>query len=295
MTTRINGRTRLAGIVGWPLDHSLSPAMHNAVYKAMDIDAVYIPLPVRNEQELQRVISAVRVLPFFGLNVTMPFKQTVFSMCDQVATQAQVAGAVNVVQCKEGRLIGYNTDGRGLLESLADEAGFEVEGKRVAMVGAGGAAGAAVVAFVSSRAERVAVVNRSVERAEQLVARVAPHSRATELAAVDIDAGESEIRSADLVVNATPAGMNGSSDTPFPVEWLHAGQVVADMVYRPAVTPLMEAARRAGATAIGGLGMLVAQGAMAVDFWLCEDGRRARRDVMRAAAEEVLAREEDSR
>ena len=113
MALRINGRTRLAGVVGWPLDHTLSPVMHNAAYEDMGLDAVYVPLPVRNEAELHRVVSAVRVLPFMGFNVTMPFKQAVFALCDEVAAQARLAGAVNTVHCSEGRLIGYNTDGRG--------------------------------------------------------------------------------------------------------------------------------------------------------------------------------------
>jgi shikimate dehydrogenase len=280
-------------VTGWPLDHTLSPAMHNAAYEALGLDAVYVPLPVRNEGELERLVSAVRVLPFLGFNVTMPFKRAMLALCDEVAAQARIAGAVNTVHCCECRLIGYNTDGRGLLESLTAEAGFAAEGKRVAIVGAGGAAGAAVVALVTSRAQRVAVLNRSVERAEDLLAGIREHARATELEAVDLAEGEAELHQADLVVNATPVGMHGSAETPVPPEWLRAGQVVADMVYRPAVTPLLRAAAAAGAKAVGGLGMLVAQGAMAIDIWACSDGARAPRDVMRAAAEGALAEERE--
>lgn len=291
MALRIDGRTKLAGVVGWPLDHTLSPAMHNAAYEHMGLDAAYIPLAVRNEAELQRVVSAVRVLPFIGFNVTMPFKQAVFSLCDEVAAQARLAGAVNTVHCSEGRLIGYNTDGRGLLESLSEEAAFTAEGKRIALLGAGGAAGAALVAFVVSRAARVAVVNRGLERAEQLIAAVGEHARATDLAAVPLDDAAEDVASADLVVNATPVGMNGSEEMPVPASWLRPGQVVADMVYRPAVTPLLQAAQDAGAKPVGGLGMLVSQGAMAIDIWV-GDGTHAPRDLMRKAAEDALAQRE---
>lgn len=294
MTSGINGRTKLAGVVGWPLDHTLSPAMHNAAYEDMGLDAVYVPLPVRNEGELTRLVSAVRVLPFLGLNVTMPFKRAMLDLCDEVAALAWLAGAVNTVHCCEGRLIGYSTDGRGLLESLAEEVGFNAEGKRVALLGAGGAAGAALVALLVSRAARVAVVNRTKERAEQLLAGVVEHARATELAAVALDEAREDVTEADLVVNATPVGMNASGEMPVPASWLRAGQVVADMVYRPAVTPLLRAAEEAGATPVGGLGMLVAQGAMAIDIWAGADGVRAPRGVMRAAAEEALAAERET-
>jgi shikimate dehydrogenase len=293
VSLRINGRTKLAGVIGWPLDHTLSPAMHNAAYEEMGLDAVYIPLPVRNEVELHRLVSAVRALPFLGFNVTMPFKGAMLELCDEVAAQARLAGAVNTVHCSDGRLIGYNTDGRGLIESLADEAGFSTEGKRVALIGAGGAAGAALVGFVVSRAARVAVVNRSTERAEELVSRIAACARATEVVAIALDDAEGEVRSADLIVNATPVGMSGSAETPIPPEWLRAGQLVADMVYRPAVTPLLRAAAACAAKPVGGLGMLVAQGAMSIDIWAGGDGARAPRDTMRSAAEAVLAEERE--
>lgn len=265
--------------------------MHNAAYDEMSLPAVYVPLPVRNEGELQRLVSAIRVLPFLGFNVTMPFKQAVLPLCDEVAAQARLAGAVNAVHCSDGRLIGYNTDGRGLLESLAAEAGFVPEGKRVVIVGAGGAAGAVLVALVVSRAARVALVNRTLDRAEELVGRIRDHARVTEVEALALDDASAEVARADLVINATPVGMNGSGESPVPVEWLHAGQIVADMVYKPAVTPLLSAAAAVGATPVGGLGMLVAQGGLSIDIWLgADDQRHAPRKTMRRAAEEQLVR-----
>ena len=148
MTSRINGCTKLAGVVGQPLDHTLSPAMHNAVYKTLGLDWVYVPPEVKDDADLMRFLGAARVLPFVGFNVTMPFKQSMLSMCDEVAMMAQMAGAVNTVHVVDGRFIGYNTDGRGLLEALEQEVEFTPTEKNVAIIGGGGAAGAAAVAFI---------------------------------------------------------------------------------------------------------------------------------------------------
>lgn len=288
MSSRINGRTRLAGVVGNPLTHTLSPAMHNAVYEALDLDWVYIPLPLEDETDLMRFLGAARVLPFVGFNVTMPFKQAMLSMCDEVAMLAQMAGAVNTVHCVDGRFIGYNTDGRGLVESLAENANFDPEGRRVAIIGAGGAAGAALVAFILAKASSVTVVNRSIENAEALVDRVRSHARNTELDVQMTAAARDVVLGADLVINATPLGMRPDDPSPVPAEWLRPEQVVCDMIYRAAVTPLVQTARSVGATALDGLGMLVSQGAIAVDIWSESAQVKTPRDVMRAAAEEQM-------
>lgn len=288
---RITGTTQLAGVIGWPVEHSLSPAMHNAVYEELGLDWAYIPLSVADEIGLRRVVAAIRALPFVGFNVTMPYKVHVLELCDEVATAASMAGAVNTVHCADGRLVGYNTDGRGLLESLSDDAGFSPEGKHVAVLGAGGAGGAAIVAFILGRAASVDVVSRDLVRAEEVVARVAPHLKATRANALTFDDAEQAVRGADLVVNATPLGMRAGDPSPIPASWLHAEQVVFDMVYgREAPTTLLADARRAGATGLDGLGMLVRQGATAVDIWNQDREGRTPRETMRNAAEAELAR-----
>ncbi len=287
---KIDGRTRPAGIIGWPVGHSLSPAMHNAAYEDLGLNWVYLPLPVADQAGLVRVVDAIRSLPFVGFNVTMPFKQAMLELCDEVAMFAQMAGAVNTVHCVDGKLIGYNTDGRGLLEALEEEAGFSPEGKRVAVIGAGGAAGAACVGFVLGKVERMTVVNRSLDKAEELLSRFERYLRGVEAhAAVLGPQAEDVVRSADLVVNATPLGMKAGDPSPVPVEWLHPEQVVCDMIYHPQKTPLLEAASTVGATTVGGLGMLVAQGALAIDIWSEAAQTRAPREVMRVAAEGAIA------
>jgi shikimate dehydrogenase len=287
----VKGTTRLAGVVGWPLDHSLSPAMHNAAYQELGLNWVYVPLAVPDEQGLRRLVAAVRSLPFVGFNITMPYKATILELCDEVATAASMAGAVNTVHvAADGRLIGYNTDGRGILESLSQDAGFDPAGKKVALVGAGGAAAAAFVALILAKSASITVVNRNLEHAEELLDRMAARAAGIELDAATLQGGEVAVVEADLVVNATPAGMRLGDESPVPVEWLREGQVVLDMVYgTPAPTHLVAGARSAGAVAIDGLGMLVAQGATAVDIWNPDAERHAPRDIMRQAAERQLA------
>jgi shikimate dehydrogenase len=290
VTDAISGRTRLAGVTGWPIGHSLSPVMHNAAYRAMRLDWVYVPLPVEDADDLPRLFSALKVLPFVGMNVTMPYKEAAMDLCDEVAMYAQLAGAVNCVANVDGKLIGYNTDGRGFLEALATEVGFEPEGKRVAVIGAGGAAGGALVALVLAKAARVTVLNRSVDKAERLVSRLEGRTRDTVVEAGPLDEeAAGVVEAADLIVNATPIGMGPDDASPVPEAWLREGQIAADMIYRPEVTPLMAAAVRRGGKAVGGLGMLVAQGATSIEIWNGDSQTPAPRDVMRAAAEASLA------
>lgn len=286
----ISGTTRLAGLIGHPLRHSLSPAMHNAVYERLGLDWVYLPFDVADEVGLRRLVAAIRSLNFVGFNVTMPFKQSIVELCDEVSMAASMAGAVNAVHCADGRLVGYNTDGRGLLEALQLEAQFVPADKDVVIYGAGGAAGATIVALILAKAAGVTVVNRNIDHAEDLVDRMAPHLGAVRARALSQAGAEEAVRTADLVVNATPAGMRPEDDSPIPTEWVGPGQVVFDMVYgslQP--TKLVTGARANGAVALDGLGMLVCQGATAVDIWNDSKQIRTPREVMREAAERALA------
>jgi shikimate dehydrogenase len=292
MKIAINGSTKLAGVIGWPIEHSLSPAMHNAAYEQLCFDWAYLPLPVASSADVAGVVTAIRALPFVGFNVTMPYKQVMLELCDEVAAQARLCGAVNTVQVIDGRLLGYNTDGRGLLESLRDDVGFEPEGKRAVVLGSGGAAGAIVAALVLAGVAHMTIVSRDPAHADGIIARMTPHARDTGLEVVSAGAeSRALVEAADLVINSTPLGMRPDDPMPVNAEWLHAGQVVSDMIYSPADTPLLRAAAAAGAMPLGGLGMLVAQGAMSLEIWNGDSSVRAPRDVMRAAAEAALAAE----
>jgi shikimate dehydrogenase len=290
MRMQINGSTKLAGVIGWPLSHTLSPAMHNAAYEALGLDWVYVPLPVADQMDMARVVAAARALPFVGFNVTMPYKRVMLELCDEVAAQARLAGAVNTVHVRDGVLMGYNTDGRGLLESLREEAGFEPAGKRIVMIGSGGAAAAVLAALVLERAAHVTVISRDPAHAEDLVARMRVHARDTELVSMATGPENAEfVEAADVIVNATPLGMRPGDELPVRKDWLRVGQIVSDMVYRPLRTPLLEAALLAGAQPIAGIGMLVAQGAIGIEIWKADSTIAAPRDVMRTACEKVIA------
>lgn len=288
----INGRTRPTAVIGWPIAQSLSPVMHNAAYESLGLNWACIPLGVPDNRALLAFIEAARALPFIGFNVTMPHKQAMLALCDETATLAQLAGAVNTVHCVDGQLIGYNTDGRGLLESLQTDAGFDPAGRSIVVIGAGGAAGAAVTACILARAGKITIVNRDAERAESLLERVSGSLRNIAAEALPLEqSAAGSVREADLIINATPVGMAADDPSPIPGEWMREGQLVYDMVYQRSGTALAEAALSAGARAVTGLGMLVAQGALAIDIWMGDaNGQtRAPRDVMRAAAAAALA------
>lgn len=286
----IDGRTMLAGVIGSPLEHTLSPAMHNAVYEDLELNWVYVPLEIADEPGLRRFMALAPSLRLVGFNVTMPFKRAVLDLCDEVAMAASMAGAVNTVHVVEGRLVGYNTDGRGLLEALQTEAGFTAAGKRIVIVGSGGAAGGAFVAFLLARAASITIVGRNRDTAEELLERMTPHLSGIEAAAMTMHEAEASIRDADLIVNATPVGMRPDDQSPVPLGWLGPSHLVYDMVYGTSEpTTLVRGAHGAGARALDGLSMLVAQGATAVDIWNDSRQTRAPRDVMRSAVERELA------
>lgn len=264
--------------------------MHNAAYEALGLDWVYLPFHVDDEMGLSRLCSAIRSMRFVGFNVTMPYKAAMLELCDEVATAAEMAGAVNTVHCADGKLIGYNTDGRGLLEALGSETPFVPAGADVVVLGAGGAAGAAIVGLVLAKVRSVTVVNRNLAHADELVERMSAHSGAVRLETASFQQAEEALRKAHLVVNATPVGMSPGDPSPIETSWIGPGQIVYDMVYGGAeATTLVSEARGAGAIAVDGVSMLVAQGAIAVDIWNDNGQVRAPRAVMRSAACTALA------
>jgi shikimate dehydrogenase len=265
----ITGATRVVGVIGHPVAHSRSPAMHNAAFDALGLDWVYVAFPVARGRGAAAV-RAVPALGLAGLNVTMPHKSDAATACDDLTPAAAALGAVNtVVVDQDGALIGHSTDGAGFLRALGDE-GVDVSGRRCLVVGAGGAARAIAHALGDAGAD-VTVAARRLDQARSAAA-LAP--RGTAVGVQDVP-----VEGFDVVVNATPLGMHGEPP-PFDPERLRSGQFVFDTVY-PAETRLLAAARARGAAAAGGLGMLVHQGALAFESWT---GRVPPLDIMRAAA-----------
>ena len=264
----IIGKTTVAGIIGWPVSHSLSPVMHNAAFAALGLDWVYVPFPVP-VAGLPAAIAGLRALGVVGFNVTIPHKIAILPLLDRISPDARLIGAVNTVACRDGVLTGFNTDGIGLLAALSEKLGFTATARQVLVIGAGGAARSAVVALAGAGCARVEIANRSTEKACELVGKVASEFPGTALAAVPLgrlsDAGY--LSSFDLVVNTTSVGMAGDAFPGLSLSGLKPGLAVYDMVYSPPVTPLLAQAAACGIPAANGLGMLVAQGEAAFAIW----------------------------
>ena len=271
----ISGATRVAGVVGDPVRHSLSPVLHNAAYRELGLDWVYVAFEVP-DGATRGALAAMRTLDLAGLSVTMPHKTAAAACCDELSDDAAALHSVNTVSIGSGgRLVGDSTDGEGFLRSLRD-AGHDPAGASVVVLGAGGAARA---------------VARALGRAG---ARVVVCARKPDAAAVaaQLAAGESRpwaersgaAAAATFVVNATPVGM-GADELPLPLDALHPGQVLADLVYHPLETELLRGARNQGADVVDGVGMLVHQAALQIERWT---GRPAPVAAMRAAAEAAL-------
>lgn len=282
----VSGKTVVCGVIGDPIAHTVSPAMHNAAFRALGLDYVYVPFHVQ-EAGLNAAITGMRALDIRGLNVTIPHKVAVMKLMDRLEPLAEHIGAVNTIVNSGGVLTGDNTDASGFIRALREK-GVAPEGKRAVIIGAGGAARAIAFALAGCGASMV-ILNRAEEFtwAKQLAARVAPVAgkpvAALELNEINL-AGA--LDSAELVVNTTPLGMHPNVDaTPIPTRMLRGGIIVFDSVYNPSRTRLLSEACKAGALAIGGLDMLVWQGALAFEKWT---GQAAPVEHMRKAAAGAL-------
>jgi shikimate dehydrogenase len=270
------GHTRLAAVIGEPVHHSRSPDLFNAAFEATDLDWVYVALEVTDGQ-VPAALEGMRVFAMDGMSVTMPHKTAVADYLDghagdELSDDARRLRAVNCVARKDGRLIGHNTDGAGLVAALRIDGAFDPGDRRCAVLGAGGAARAIVRALTMAGAAQVLVVNRTRSSAE----------RAAELAGeIGRVAAPAEIDGVDLVVNATSVGMDSVS-MPIAAEHLTAEQLVVDIITQPIETPLLAAAAARGARTLGGIGMLVHQAAVAFELWT---GQPAPLDAMLRAAQ----------
>jgi shikimate dehydrogenase len=253
----------VVGILGWPLDHTLSPILHNAAFRRLGIDWVYVSWPVPPEL-LEDAVRGLRVLGAMGANVTMPHKGGVVELVDELSGDARRAGVVNTIQRIGEQLVGHNTDIDGFREFLVGDTGVDPSGSTALVLGAGGAARAVVTALGDLGASEIFVTARDPHKATGITDEFAPfasvHSweRAAALAP-----------GADVVVNTTPVGWKGEDVLP-DVAW-KPGQVVVDLVYDPPSTVMVERARAAGADAWGGLGMLVHQAAASLRIWTGQD------------------------
>jgi shikimate dehydrogenase len=274
----IAGSTKLAGVIGWPVRHSLSPAIHNAAYRALELDRVYVALPVPPGR-VPEALAGLAALGFVGANVTMPHKTEVARAVDERTPDAELLDAVNTIVVLEDGLAGHNTDAPGFERFLLEDLGVDPSGRAALVYGAGGAARACVLALGRLGAASVTVVVRDPDRAAAAGAVAEAAGVALRVAAFeDVEALE-----ADVLVNATPLGAHGEV-LPTPV--LSDRTVGVDLLYRPATTPFQEAVRSAGGVSAGGLGLLLHQAALSFELWT---GQPAPMPVMSAAALALLA------
>jgi shikimate dehydrogenase len=267
------GSTRMVGIIGWPVQESLSPLIHNAAFAALGMDWAYVPLPVA-PGDLQAALSGLPAMGFAGANVTMPHKTDAARLIHDLSEDAERLRAVNTLVVGPGGMAGHNTDAPGFDRFLRRDAGFDPQGRSALILGAGGAARACTLALIGGGLGDLTVAARDPTRAGALRAMI--DELPSEVRVVSLEEGTTV--DADLVVNATPLGAAGET-VPHPP--LRPGMLVVDLLYGPRVTPLQAAAKATGASAFGGLGLLLHQAALSFELWT---GLEPPLSVMSAAA-----------
>ena len=262
----IDAFTKLYGIFGNPVAHSLSPQMHNAAFKHLKINASYLAFEIKL-QNLALAFEAIRSLDMGGVNITVPFKEEATKFVDEIPEDLDRGiDAINTVVHRDGRLIGYNTDAPGFLWSLKNDLNFNPVGKKVLLLGAGGSARAVAFALGSVEAEKVWIYNRTLERGLGLADYAGKHFPGSEFEAVSVlDFLKSE--KVDLVVNTTSSGMKADDALPLDLKLLAGKPAVFDVIYAPAQTKLLKSAAALNLAHTNGLGMLAAQGALAFALW----------------------------
>lgn len=285
----VSGKSRICGIIGDPIEHTISPVMQNAAFKELDLDYIYVPFKVKAE-DLGTAIQGMRALGIRGLNVTIPHKVASIQHLDEIDGLAHNIGAVNTIVNTDGVLKGFNTDASGFLCALAAE-NVKPEGKNIIIIGAGGAARA--IAFIlADKNANLTIINRHLDKAEDISGRIISLFRrevkALELNTVNLETALSEV---DMLINTTNLGMTPAiNETPIPARLLKPGLVVVDIIYNPLQTRLLNEAREQGAKVISGIEMLVWQGAAAFELWT---GKEAPVEIMKKALVSALRQYEN--
>ena len=270
MQVKITGKTRITGIFGYPVEHSLSPAMHNAAFKSLGLDFCYVPFPVHPEH-LHDAVKAIKALNFTGVNVTVPHKEKVIPFLDEINEESSFIGAVNTIVNSNGSLKGYNTDGRGFMLSLSEN-GVSLAGKDILVIGSGGAS-RAIAYYLCQKSKSVTIYNRTRERGERLVRDLKKLYNN-----VSLQDSISHIKDFHLIVNATSVGLKKEDPAPFDTSSLKKNQIIYDLIYKK--TRLIREASRKGCRVIDGSGMLLCQGMLSFQLWT---GMKPPREVMSKA------------
>ena len=265
--------TKRLGIIGYPIDHSISPIFQQAALDYIGIDAIYEKWEVTPEK-VGDFVNQLRAPDSLGINVTLPYKRAVIPFLDEVDEWATSAGAVNTIVNQGGHLSGHNTDGPGFLQALLNETGYDPKGTSALILGAGGAARGILLALVRGGVESIVIANRTLERAGELSRLSYDYGVASEAISISGDALNEAANSADLIVNCTSLGMSHGPDelgSPMSAAQIPGTAIVNDLVYTPMLTPMLKEAAKAGATTLGGLHMLIYQGVLSFKMWTGQD------------------------
>lgn len=289
MSLSINGRTRVFGIFGWPVEHTFSPMMHNSAFNRLGLDCVYVPFPV-DPDLLGKAVEGIRSMGLSGVNVTIPHKSTVIKYLDEVSPEAKLIGAVNTIVNKNGFLTGYNTDAMGFVKSLKLDGGSDPAGKRVMILGAGGAARAVTIQLAVSGIKELTIASPVAEEITSLAETITGSLNIPVKGLIwDKQAITDCFEETDILINATPLGMHPNTEEMPPVEvgLLAEHTLVCDLIYNPGETLLLRKAAERGLKTLNGIGMLLYQGAIAFELWT---GQEPPVEIMRDALQRALAK-----
>ena len=273
----ITSNTKLICVIGHPIKHSKSPLMHNAALKNIEEDAVYLAFDIENEK-LEEFVKGFRAMGILGANVTIPHKENIMKYLDGVTKEAEIIGAVNTIYRDGDKLIGDNSDGKGFILSLMKESEFDPKGKKVLILGAGGASKAVTVKLADEGAEEIYLYDIDEEKAKELVSQaVKSAEKKVKISVINKNDIEKIAKESNLLVNCTPVGMKESDPELLSENVFNSEQVVYDLIYNPPKTKLLQSAEKKGAQIVNGLGMLVYQGAISFEKWT---GKKPDTDIM---------------
>ena len=283
----ISGKTKLYGIFGYPVEHTFSPGMHNAAFQKLHLDACYVPFAV-SPDNLSEAAMALIPLGLCGLNITIPHKEKIIKHLNELSKEARLIGAVNTIEIKDGKLIGHNTDGRGFLRSLREFAGFHPKGKHIFIIGSGGAARAVGFSLALAGTKKIVFTDINAVKAAALVTDITDKTDCL-VEYVKHESVAESAAEADSIINATPLGLKRTDPLPLAPEYVQKKHLVCDLIYNPAETKFLQAAKRNGAKILPGIGMLLYQGVIAFEIWT---GRKAPVTIMKnALARQIAARQ----
>jgi shikimate dehydrogenase len=261
----ISIKIKIAGVIGNPIAHSLSPKLHNYLLQKYQINGIYLPFHIKKTEDLKGIIKSFTDLGFAGFNVTLPYKEEIIKHCHHISAEAQKIGAVNTITIKDGEIYGENSDGFGYLENLKNDfPDFTAKNKEIIVLGAGGAARAIVYALTKEGAKKITIINRSKQKAENII------NDFSDLANFSYESWNFEnklLKNCDLLINSTPLGLEGKNNIEINFKSLNKEAIVSDIVYKPLLTKFLQEAKQNGNPISTGIGMLIFQAFVGFEKW----------------------------